>query len=382
MSFTRLGLTEPLEQGLTIQGITTPTPIQTLGIPPILNGDNVYLSAETGTGKTLAFLLPLFQAIDNTTKDLQVMILAPTHELAMQIHQQAVTLARNSGIPVRSQALIGTAAVKRQLEGLKKKPHLVVGSAGRIQHLIGLKKLKLQKVRTVVLDEMDRLLVDESLTRIQQILRTVPRERQMIFCSATRQPKSMAEAKDMAPDLKAVFTADNRVSPDIEHLYCVSEERDKFTMLRKLIHAQKPDRALVFLHRNEDVEELVTRLAFHKIEVAGLHGGLDKMERKSNLDGLKRGKIRVLVASDVAARGLDIPGVTHVYNFNAPSSGKDYLHRAGRTGRAGLPGCAVTLLTEQEVRLAGRYEEELKLTMTRVTPREGRVIEVRKQTKS
>jgi superfamily II DNA/RNA helicase len=376
MHFTRLGLSDSLEQGLHAQGITTPTTIQTKGIPAILDGRDVYLSAETGTGKTLAFLLPLFQRIDCSGKDLQVVIIAPTHELAMQIHEQAATLARNSGIPVRSQALIGSAAVKRQIEGLKKKPHLVVGSAGRLQHLISLKKLKLHNVRTVVLDEMDRLLVDESLNRIRQIARLLPRERQTIFCSATRQPRSMAEAKAMAPGLETVFTADNRVSPDIEHLFCVGEQRDRFTMLRKLIHAQKPERALVFLHRNEGVEELVTRLAFHKIEVAGLHGGMDKMERKNNLARLKRGRIRVLVASDVAARGLDIPEVTHVYNFDAPSSGKDYLHRAGRTGRAGVSGCAMTLLTEPELRLIRRYREELSLVMTRVTIREGRVIPV------
>ena len=377
MTFTSLGLDDSVGKGLALQDITTPTPIQSLGIPPILNGENVFLSAETGTGKTLAFLLPLFQSIDPATKDLQVVILAPTHELAMQIHQQVITLAQNSEKPVRSQALIGSAAVKRQLEGLKKKPHLVVGSAGRIQHLIGLKKLKLHKVRAVVLDEMDRLLVDESLNQIRQILRMIPRERQMIFCSATRQPRSVAEAETMAPDLKTVFTADNQVSPDIEHLYSVSEERDRFTILRKLLHAQNPERALVFLHRNEGVEELVTRLAFHKIEVAGLHGGLDKMERKNNLDGFRRGKIKVLVASDVAARGLDIPGVTHVYNFDAPSSGKDYLHRVGRTGRAGEAGCAVTLLAEQELRLVERYEKELKLDISRITLRQGQVIRAR-----
>ncbi|HKK32914.1 MAG TPA: DEAD/DEAH box helicase [Desulfomicrobiaceae bacterium] len=374
MDFTRLGLRDALVQGLAKQGITAPAPIQTQGIPPILNNEDVFLNAETGTGKTLAFLLPLFERIDCTVKDLQVVILAPTHELAMQIHEQSTTLARNSGIPVRSQALIGSAAVKRQIEGLKKKPHLVVGSAGRIQHLITLKKLKLQKVRAVVLDEMDRLLVDESLQQIRRILAMVPRERQMIFCSATRQPKSLAEAQSLCPGLQGVSTAANRIAPNIEHLYCVGEERDKFTLLRKLIHAQNPERALVFLHRNEDVEELVTRLAFHKINVVGLHGGMDKLERKNGLDGFRRGKSRVLVASDVAARGLDISGVTHVYNLNAPSSGKDYLHRVGRTGRAGVSGCAVTLLTDPELRLVRRYEQELDLVMTRISVRQGRVI--------
>ena len=374
MTFTTLGITPELEQALALESITEPTPVQTKAIPVLLDGKNVYLSSETGTGKTLAYLLPLFQMIDTSKRTTQAMIIAPTHELAMQILRQAEALARNSGSAVRTQALIGNVAVKRQLEGLKKKPHIVVGSSGRMLHLISLKKLKAHTVVKVVVDEVDRLLYGDSVGDVRKLIGTTSRERQLIFASATAQNESSREAEDLAPDMINVHVGSNRVNPNIEHLYLVCEDREKPDFLRKLIHAMDPGRAIAFVHRNATAEVIADKLSFHKLAVADIHGAHDKLSRKKAMDDLRAGKVQVLIASDVAARGLDFKEVSHIFNVDIPSNSKDYLHRVGRTGRAGAAGIALSLVTPQEVRLMTRFRKELDIDIQPVRLAKGELI--------
>jgi len=301
------------------------------------------------------------------------MIIVPTHELAVQIGQQARDLAQHSGLAIRAQALIGGVSMKRQLEKLKDKPQVVVGSPGRIGELIGMGKLKVHTVQTLVIDEMDRLLFGDSLDGVRQIIRAIPRERQMIFVSATEQRESSQEADALAPGLVRVHTGSNRVVSTIEHLYIVCEERDKPDVLRRLLHAVKPVRTIVFVHRNEHADALTAKLAYHGIRVADLHSACDKMDRKKALDDFRAGRATVLIASDLAARGLDVRDVTHIVNLDIPTQSLAYLHRTGRTGRAGKGGCAVSLMTEQEWRLVGRYEQELGIAMTQARLREGQL---------
>ena len=374
MTFASLGIVPELEKALTLEKITEPTDIQAQAIPVLLDGKDAYVSSETGTGKTLAYLLPLLQMIDPTQKTVQAMIIAPTHELAMQIQREAHSLAEHSGLGVRTQALIGNVAVKRQLEGLKKKPHLVVGSAGRMLHLIDLKKLKAQTVVMVVVDEVDRLLCGDSLGNIRKLIEKTSRERQLVFASATAQNESSREAEAITHDLVRVHVGSNRVSPTIEHFYLVCEERDKPDYLRKLIHALDPLRSIAFVHRNLTAEVIADKLAFHKLSVVDIHGSHDKLSRKQALDDLRNGTAKILIASDVAARGLDIKDVTHIFNVDIPSNGKDYLHRVGRTGRAGATGTAISLVTAQEVRLVKRFQQELDIFMQPIRLAKGAVI--------
>ncbi len=373
MSFTDLGISNELVQALEKEGITAPMPVQVAAIPSLNEGRDAYVSAETGMGKTLAFLLPIFGKIDPAVPNAQAIILAPTHELASQIHQQALRLAQNSGLPVKSLLLIGGANTKRQLEKLKKKPQLVVGSSGRILELIRMKKLKVPKVGTVVVDEADRMLFGDSLDAVREILATLPSPPQLVFVSATEQKASSAEACRLAPELVQLSAGSNRVNANIQHIYFVGEERGKADLLRRLIRAIEPERALVFVHRNKDAELVKSKMEHYNIPVADLHGARGKLERKKAIDDIRKGTVNVLIASDIAARGLDIKGVTHIFNYDAPSGSKDYLHRAGRTGRAGEGGYAISLMTPQETRLAKRYESELGIEMVEAIIREGQI---------
>ena len=376
MDFPELGISAPWVQALEKEGISRPLPIQERAIPPLLGGTDAYLSAPTGTGKTLAYLLPILGKIDPETPRVQAMVLAPTHELAAQIHRQAQRLAQLSGRPVRSQLLIGGANIRRQVEGLrKKKPHLVVGSAGRILELVRMKKLKLPGVGTVVVDEADRMLAEKPLRLLRELARAVPAGAQRVFVSATENADALAAARGFAPELVRISAGANQVNPDIRHLCFEVADRSKADLLRRLVHALEPRRALVFVHRNKDAELVAAKMEHYGIPVADLHGARGKLERQRALERFRSGKVRLLIVSDLAARGLDIGGVTHVFNHDVPSVARDYLHRAGRTGRAGAAGCAVSLASQRELRLVKRHASELGIEIRRATLREGCVHE-------
>jgi len=374
MTFSDIHVRPDLIASLAKQKITEPTPIQTVAYPVLLEGKDAYLNAETGTGKTLAYLLPLFCRIDPKLAAAQLVIVAPTHELALQIQRQCCDLAVNAGFPVQTLLLIGGTSIGRQIEKLKKKPHIIVGSPGRIRELVQLGKLKAHQVKSLVIDEADRLLVEESLPAIRDLLHVLPRERQLVFVSATQHPESMGVIASLAPALVMLQTASAPMNPDIRHFGLVCERRDKPDLLRSLLHALKPGRCIVFAHRTETAEIVASKLAYHHVAVAQLHGAFDKRDRKQAMDDFRSGRAKVLLASDIAARGLDIPGVTHIFNLDAPTLSKAYLHRVGRTGRAGASGMAVTLFTGTETHLARRYEKELGIVIRRCRLREGQMI--------
>ncbi len=363
MSFSDLGIIPALESALAADGITEPTVIQVEAIPALLAGKNAYLSAETGTGKTLAYLLPLFAQIDPGQRALQVIIVVPTHELAMQIFAVGRDLAQQAGLPIRVQALIGGVSTKRQLEKLKSKPHIIVGTPGRISELIEIRKVKPHTVKSIIVDEVDRLLVGESLTEIRGIIKATLRERRLVFVSATQRAETSQEAAALAPGLVQIRAGADQVNAAIEHFYIECEERDKPEVLRKLLRALRPERAIVFMHRTANAEVLAAKLAHHQIAVVDLHGAHDNARRKKAIDDFRQADAKVLIASDIAARGLDIRGVSHVFNFDIPTQSKDYLHRVGRTSRAGSAGCAVSLMTAQELRLVKRYRSELDIAL-------------------
>ena len=373
MTFTELLLPTELIAALAKQQISDPTPIQSAAMPVLMAGKDAYLNAETGTGKTLAYLLPLFTRMDPMQAATQVVIVAPTHELAIQIHRQSCDLAQNAGRAIRSVLLIGGTATDRQIEKLKAKPHVVVGSPGRILELIERGKLKTAHIRSIVIDEADRQLHDESLEWIQKIVSVAPPARQLIFASATIDSQTRQVMGSLSPDAQMLCPGTVAVNENIEHLYLVCEERDKPDVLRKLLHAFDMPRSIVFVHRNEVAERIAAKLAHHKLVVADLNAELNKMDRKQAMDGIRSGTIRIMIASDLAARGLNILGVTHIFNLDVPTMSKAYLHRVGRTGRAGAKGTAISLVTEIEARLVRRYEQELGITMQCVRVRDGRV---------
>ena len=376
MSFEQFGLAPALLAGLEKQNFIEPTPVQVQAVPVVQAGSDTYINAETGSGKTLAYLIPLFQVLKCELRAAQVLILAPTQELAIQIHRVTCDLAQHSGMDIRSASLIGGAAIDRQLEKLKKKPQVIVGTPGRILELLERGKLKLSEIKTLVIEEADRLLADESLEAVQKVIRACPGRRQLVFVSATEQPKSKEVMEHLSPGLVRLHAEEVVVNPNIEHFYVVVDQRDKADTIRKLVHATKTKKAIVFTHRNETAETLAARLEHHKVAVADLHGTYDKEVRKQAMQNFRSGKATVMIASDVAARGLDISGITHVFNLDIPSKGKDYLHRVGRTGRAGTQGVAVSVVVRPEVRLVKQFERDFGISMREVILREGQMLEV------
>ena len=373
MTFIDLSLPAGLIAALAKQQISEPTPIQIAAIPPLTAGKDAYLRAETGTGKTLAYLLPLFTRIDPAHVATQVVIVAPTHELAIQIHRQSCELALNAALAIRSVLLIGGTATDRQIDKLKTRPHVVVGSPGRIVELIERGKLKTPHIRAVVIDEADRLLNDESLNWIQKLIGAVPPTRQLVFASATIEQQTRRVLETLAPGVLMLRASTVAVNENIDHLYLVCEGRDKPDMLRKMLHAFDVPRSIVFVHRNDVAEEVASKLTHHKLAVADLNAALSKQDRKQAMDGIRSGTIRIMIASDLAARGLNIPGVTHVFNLEVPTMSKAYLHRVGRTARAGAKGIAVSLVTETEARLIQRYEQDLGISLQCVRLHNGEV---------
>ena len=376
MTFEQFGLLPSLTLALEKLKLTVPTPVQLQAISIVQAGSDTYINAETGSGKTLAYLLPLYQVLNVERSATQVLIIVPTHELALQIHRVSCDLAQHAGMAVRNVLLIGGTASDRQIEKLKKKPQIIIGTPGRVLELIERGKIKLSDLKTLVIDEADRLLAEDSLEMVQKIVRACPGRRQLVFVSATEQPKSKQYMEQLAPNLVRLHSEELIINHNIDHFYMVVEERDKPDTLRKLIHATKTEKVIVFVHRNETAEDVAAKLEHHKIIVADLHSTHEKEVRKQSMQNFRSGKARVLIASDIAARGLDIPGITHVFNLDLPSKGKDYLHRVGRCGRAGARGVAVSILIKPEVRLIELFEQTLGIQMRQVTLREGQMIEI------
>lgn len=362
--FDELGIPTPLIAALGKQLVTVPTSIQAAAIPSLLRGENLYLHAETGSGKTIAYLLPLLTRIDPKLPNVQAVIIAPTYELAIQIQRQCADLIQSSGSAIRIMLLIGGTAVSRQLEKLKKKPQIIVGSPGRIAELIEARKVKLQFLKTFVLDEADKLISEESFEDIRVIVRAAPRDKQVVFASATPSTAYAETIETLAPGVRTIQTTAAPMNENIDHWFIVCEERDKPDVVRRLLRSLDPERAMVFVHRNEDAEIVAAKLMHHKLPATDLHGAFRKEDRKRALEGFRNGSTPILIASDLAARGLDIRGVTHIVNLDMPSESRAYLHRVGRTARAGATGTAVSVITEQQRRLVLRISRELGVTFT------------------
>ncbi len=376
MTFESMGLAPEIVEALAKLEITMPLPIQGAAYAKVCEGRDVYLNAETGTGKTLGYLLPLFRRIDVALDGVQVVVVVPTHELALQVQRQCQAVVQHAELPVRTLVLAGGSPRSRQIEKLKGRPHLVVGTPGRLLELIDMRRLKVHQVVAVVLDEADRLLAPESEGEIRELLHTMPRRCQKVMVSASYPSRGVERVVlELAPELEMVSTASAPVNERITHWGLLCEERDKPDIIRSLYHALEPERMLVFAHRVEDVALVAEKLGWHKIPVVRLDAASSKRERQQAREAFTSGAARVMLASDVAARGLDIPGVSHVVNMDLPSRSKAYLHRVGRTARGNASGTAISLVTQQERQLVRKFEYELKLTVQPVSLRYGKVVE-------
>ena len=378
-TFDKLGLSEDLVNGLKMMGITVPTEIQQKAIPWALGNKDVIGQSQTGSGKTLAYLLPLFMKIASEKREMQALVLVPTHELAMQIENTVRQLSEKSGIPVTSASIIGDVNVKRQVEKLREKPHIIVGSAGRIIELIKMKKINAQTIKTIILDEGDKLLNDKNITVVKAIIKATMKDRQLMVFSATVTEKAVSIAKELMKTPEVIkVKEENMVNPDIDHLYLQVEQRDKIEMLRKLVAATNPSRAIIFINKSDDIQITTSKLQYHNINAYSIFGTASKEDRKNAMEGFRSGKYKLLVASDLAARGLDIAGVSHIFNLDLPEDHKEYLHRAGRTGRQGMPGTCISIVTEKEIPTINKLEREFNIVISPAKIYKGVISKLRK----
>lgn len=362
-TWSELGIDSRLIETLNNNGIQQPTQVQAETIPPLLEGHDVSARSQTGTGKTLAFLLPLLQRIDEKSGAIQAVILSPTQELAMQIVRVAQTYSEPLGIKV--QQLIGGAALKRQVEKLKLRPQLVIGTPGRIHELLKLRKLKLQDVRQVVIDEADQVFQLGSTKEVEALLFATGKERQMAFFSATY-PEQMArfEGRWMKSPMRIQLTPEHRVSQTVENYYIISDKRDKTDTARRLIRLLNPKSALLFLNDTNDIANWESKLSYEGFTVEMLYGDSDKQRRAATLDRFRDGRCQLLLATDVAARGLDIEGLPLVLQLDPAVDADHYVHRAGRTGRMGRSGVVITIVTPQEVFIMEKFRKQLGIDLS------------------
>ncbi|KKO50950.1 DEAD/DEAH box helicase [Paenibacillus sp. DMB20] len=361
-AFNQLGIAEDLTARLAEFGIETPSPVQAEAIPHVLEGSDVLATSQTGTGKTLAYLLPVLQGIDPASKNVQKLILAPTQELAIQIVRESERYGEARGIGVLG--LIGGAAVKRQLEKLKLHPQLIVGTPGRVRELIEIKKLKMHEVSTIVVDEVDQVFNLGGAGDVDRILKSAKRDRQLVFLSATVSRETAELVKrEMDRPIEIGIDPERRTPSALEHYYFVVEERDRIDMLRRVIRHYNPDRAIIFVNQTEDLAEVEAKLNFLGLSAAALYGDADKMTRSRVLNAFREGRTRLLVASDVAARGLDIEGLGMVINHDPPIDAEHYTHRAGRTGRMGKRGMVVSLVTDRQTFIMRKFNRELGISI-------------------
>ncbi|MBE6352332.1 MAG: DEAD/DEAH box helicase [Treponema bryantii] len=352
-----LSLSENLNEKLSSLNIKEPTAVQKEIIPLISQGEDVVFQSETGTGKTFAYLLPLINKLEqeNDSTKLRILVVAPTFELASQINMNVKSITNR-----KSALIIGGAPIKRQLETLKEKPQIICGSVARIVELIRLKKIKINDLFAIVFDETDRLVKKELLEETNELYNLIPQSTQIIACTATI---NQFTKRFFAGINNVILPNEDILTKRITHWAIYAEQRDKIETLRKFLLAEKPSKVLIFTSRADQVENITSKLKYKNFECASIHAKSDKQERKATLDRFRSGKNKILITSDLAARGLDIPNITHIVQMDLPSDEDFFIHRSGRTARAGKTGINVVIGDEFEMNQFAKLEKKLKITV-------------------
>jgi ATP-dependent RNA helicase DeaD len=347
-NFNEFGLEPLVLRAITEMGFEESTPIQEKAMPIAMENRDLIGQAQTGTGKTAAFGIPLVHKIDVKEERIVALIMCPTRELAIQVAEEIEKLGRFKGI--RSLPIYGGQDIVKQIRALKKKPQIIIGTPGRLLDHINRRTIKLDDVQTVILDEADEMLDMGFMEDIQSILKLVPSERQTMLFSATMPMNIQRLAQQFLRNPEHVSVIPKQMSaPLIDQSYIELQERQKFDTLCRLIDMEAPELAIIFGRTKRRVDELAEGLQKRGYTAEGLHGDLSQNQRDNVMRKFRDGSIDVLVATDVAARGLDVSGVTHVINFDLPQDPESYVHRIGRTGRAGKEGAAFTFVTPREI---------------------------------
>ncbi|WP_428773507.1 DEAD/DEAH box helicase [Vibrio sp.] len=366
IQFSDLSLNDAILSALDSMGFVSPTPIQAAAIPHLMEGKDALGKAQTGTGKTAAFSLPLLNKLDLAQRKPQAIVLAPTRELAIQVAAEMKNLGRNiQGLKVLE--IYGGTSIVDQMRALKNGAHIIVGTPGRVQDLINRERLHLDEVHTFVLDEADEMLNMGFVDDVTEIMEHAPESAQRVLFSATMPPmlKSIVERFLRSPAHIDV-AGKNHTVDKVEQQFWVVKGVEKDEAMSRLLETEETDASIVFVRTRQDTERLSDWLCARGFKSAALHGDIPQSQRERTVDNIKQGVIDILVATDVVARGLDVPRITHVFNYDIPFDVESYIHRIGRTGRAGRKGKAILLVRTNQIRMLRTIERVTKSSMEEI----------------
>ncbi|MGF1909228.1 DEAD/DEAH box helicase [Vibrio kasasachensis] len=366
IQFSDLALNDAILSALDSMGFVSPTPIQAAAIPHLLAGADALGKAQTGTGKTAAFSLPLLSKLDLSQHKPQAIVLAPTRELAIQVAAEMKNLGKNiSGLKVLE--IYGGTSIVDQMRALKNGAHVIVGTPGRVQDLINRDRLHLDEVRTFILDEADEMLNMGFVDDVTAIMEHAPSTAQRVLFSATMPPmlKKIVERFLREPVMVDV-AGKNHTVDKVEQQFWVVKGVEKDEAMSRMLETEETDASIVFVRTRQDTERLADWLSARGFKAAALHGDIPQSLRERTVDHIKSGVIDILVATDVVARGLDVPRITHVFNYDIPFDVESYIHRIGRTGRAGRKGKAILLVRSNQIRMLRTIERVTKSSMEEI----------------
>ncbi|HER0086636.1 TPA: DEAD/DEAH box helicase [Streptococcus pyogenes] len=367
MKFTEFNLSQDIQSAVVTAGFEKASPIQEMTIPLALEGKDVIGQAQTGTGKTAAFGLPTLNKIRTNENIIQALVIAPTRELAVQSQEELFRFGREKGVKVRS--VYGGSSIEKQIKALKSGAHIVVGTLGRLLDLIKRKALILDHVETLILDEADEMLNMGFLEDIEAIISRVPADRQTLLFSATMPaPIKQIGVKFMKDPEHVQIKNKELTNVNVDQYYVRVKEQEKFDTMTRLMDVNQPELSIVFGRTKRRVDEITRGLKLRGFRAEGIHGDLDQNKRLRVIRDFKNDQIDILVATDVAARGLDISGVTHVYNYDITQDPESYVHRIGRTGRAGKSGESITFVSPNEMGYLSMIENLTKKQMKPLRP--------------
>ncbi|MFC2073404.1 DEAD/DEAH box helicase [Campylobacterota bacterium] len=360
MKFTDFNLKDTIQAAVTDAGFTEPSPVQKDAIPLVLEGHDLIAQAQTGTGKTAAFGLPIMSMM-KADGSVEGLVIVPTRELAMQVSDELFRFGQKSGL--KTATVYGGTPYGKQIDRIKQ-ASIVVATPGRLQDLLMSGKIKINP-KFVVLDEADEMLDMGFLDEIKNIFTFLPKERQTLMFSATMPTSIRKLAEQILKTPKTVsITKAEKTNTKITQLYYVVQERERDDALVRLIDYKNPEKCIIFCRMKKEVDRLVAHMTAQGFKVSGLHGDMEQKQREVTIRAFKQGGIDIFIATDVAARGLDVNDVTHVFNYHIPFDSESYVHRIGRTGRAGKTGEAITLVTPNELKTIKRIEKDVGTTMT------------------
>lgn len=368
MKFNEFNLKPELIKTLDELGFEEPTPIQQQAIPYAIEGRDVIGQAQTGTGKTAAFGLPMLNKVHNNNKGIQGIVIAPTRELAIQVQEEIFRLGKD--VRARVFTVYGGTSIQKQIERIKRNhPQIIVGTPGRVLDLINRRVLNLKDIETVVLDEADEMLNMGFIDDIKSIIQKTPSTRQTLLFSATMPPAIKKLGEQFLTDPVHVKIEAKQMTADLIEQYFVKlNDNEKFDVLTRFMDVQNPEQAIIFCRTKKRVDEVGRGLTLRGYNSELIHGDVTQQKRSSVINEFRQGRVEILVATDVAARGLDISGVTHVYNYDIPQDPESYVHRIGRTGRAGKDGMSLSFITHNEMSYLKTIENLTRKQMKPLSP--------------